>query len=622
MGKTVPTSIMKFVPLSHPDLAPLSLALEEGNPVVLESRPRSTVYLGAICDGRGMVKSLVEIWTQDFSRDRDSLTLPVLNVVADQQWGQMVKGYASAESGNLWRGEWEDKGVGALVVADDEWWAVCEDNAWLAKRELPSYSESEFRYLVSADKKKILALSSDAPMGPNVKLAEKVFKGHSVFNREGGRLMVREAHSFNFGNFVDFLGKEGSGLLKEALRLPLAKVGSKKIPGEGVDRAGAGFLMGRSGVADRIAEIFFLKLCAIRGALSSVQEALASLKIPFGGLTEDSFGVEISPTGMALPFLWTHQVLLCDTPRFAPFLLGPRGEVFPLAVAPENGSIYSPPGRFHSVSGFARLHVKSVTLPDDDGLVVISGTLRTSEVLESSRKDLLRLGFNAGGGKRGEFYATLETRKGDEDWRFLSFPMIPPPGITSDLVGESGTLFEKVSFDLYPGVGATRDLYSLAVLAFRVLFTAGGSQLSEKLDEFFDLVRKFSGGSKESEWSTGAGQLLDFVNSASGEKWREGFGPHNVVEQATPELAYDAIPKHLWWSVVSWIGQLFPGSMSGSFSNDFDDFDRRAPELVFEAPLVRLDELIDQARLLLFGNASVNRDLLRVVMNVKNRSRS
>lgn len=543
MGKTDEASPTEFLTLDHPLFPLLSLAVEDGEPVVLETRPRSTVYLGGICDSHGQVREFLELWVQDFSRDRSALTLPVPNVLADRQWKQLVKGYAENPAQDLWRGTWEEKCLGAFVIDSKEWWPICEDDGILKKKELPTYSGSEFRYLRSPDGQALLALSPDAPLGPDVRMADEVFKGRPVFNREGGRMMIRQAAPFDFGRFVDFLTTEGSTTLKDAMRFPLAELQSNKVPSEGMDRSGQGFIHARSGVSDRMAEIFFLKLCALRGAMAAVTSAVKTLKIPFGGITADSFAVDISATGTGLPFLWTHQVLLRDAPGFAPFPLGPTGENFPLAIAPDPGSIYSPPGQFQARSGLARMHVKTMTAPDDEGLVVFSGTLRTPEPLETSRKDLLRLQFKIGGGKRGEFYATLDTLAGDDEWRFLSYPFIPPEGMDVESMGESGTLFEKVSFDLFPGVGSTRDLHSLGVLAFRVLFSISGSDLSERLDEFHVMLRRFGGGSDDSQWATGSGRLLDFVNSPAGDKWREKFGPRNVIGKKTLESPYDATPR-------------------------------------------------------------------------------
>ncbi len=608
---------MEFVAFPDPSLAPLFLAVENGIPVILETRPRALVYLGAVCDGRGQVQELMEIWTQDFSRDRDAITRPILNVVADQQWRELIDGYASVDERQLWRGAWEDEPIPAMVMGGlaGEIYPVCEDAEVLRKKMLPSYHESEFRYLVTGEDS-LVSLSPDAPDGPGVKTVEEFFGEKVLFNREGGRLMVRRAASFDFGRYVDFLGSEQTGALRKALRAPAAEVMAGKLPEDGNDRSGAGFIQGRSSVADRVAEVFFLKLCALRGAMGAVEKSLEALRVPFGGLGEDSFVVNVSQTGTGLPFLWTQDVQLCDTPRFVQFPLGPTGEGFPLAIAPETGSIYAPPGRFHAVNGTVTMHVRKITAPED-GKVVMSGTLRTSEPLDSSRKDLLRLQFAVRGGKRCEFFATLDTQKGDGEWRFLSYPMELPEELDPEKVGESGVMFERVNFDLFPGVGATRDLYSFGVLAFRVLFSATDGDLGHRLDEFQSMLKVFGGGNVESEWATGAGRLLDFINTATGEKWQEEFGPQNVATEVLPGAAKDAIPKGLWWNVVGWVGQLFPGAMQGSFSRNLEDYDRRAPHIVMKAPLERLDDLIEQARLLLFGDPSVNRDLMRIVANAK-----
>ncbi len=80
------------------------------------------------------------------------------------------------------------------------------------------------------------------------------------------------------------------------------------------------------------------------------------------------------------------------------------------------------------------------------------------------------------------------------------------------------------------------------------------------------------------------------------------------------------MPDSLWWNVFEWVLRLFPGSIPGAFAKNYEDYDHRAPEVVFEPVLESLDILVVQARLLLFGNPASNNELGRVIKAVMAKS--
>ena len=371
-----------------------------------------------------------------------------------------------------------------------------------------------------------------------------------------------------------------------------------------------------------MAEILFLKLCALRGAFAAVSAAVASQKVPFLNLCGGSFGVSLAEPASGLPFLWNHRVSVCAASNVIPVALGVGDEEVLLSCGETTRSIYRAARLGTAAEGIARVRIRKITPPDDGGLSVIEGTLQTDEPLDASRKDLLEINLRLGRGRRLAIYGNLMSRRPVAgEIRFLSFPQKVPADILDELERGGVQFAEKVDFRVIPRLGATCDLFSLGVLAVRSLLSSGDGSLAASLDDVLSLAHAYGGTYGANDWDTGSGQLADFVGSDKGAAWRDKLGPARVAEGISGEDAAAAIPGRLWWQVVGFVGRLFPGEMPGSFCKDFDDFEARAQEGVFAAPLETLDGLIEHCRTLLFGNPVASREILSVIRAVAARHR-
>jgi hypothetical protein len=624
---------MELIDLQVPGCGGLSLAVEASRdaavaqPCLLEVRAEAVVFLGALCDPGGAAREWVEIRVQEIAgiqgkldASAGSLTNPLL----DSRWLRMIDGHARSDREAMFRGPWETvhgppwflNATGTALVRPDGDWHLCQDDELLSRHRLATFSESFHRYLVSTNGEAVFVpLTDGSPRSPSTKEFSDVFKDLQAVNREGGLLMIRRLPGLKFEDFVDFLGGKDFGTdPKELLRVPAVGAYKGFIEKNAYAQAGIGFIHGRTTVSERVAEILFLKLTALRGAFGAVADAIAAQKLPFLGLRADSFAVSITEPAPGLPFLWNHRVHQSAISTVVPVALGVGNEEMLLPCVDTPRSLYRAERLAAATEGQARVRVRKITPPDDGGLSVIEGTLQTDESLQASRKDLLELDLRLAKGKRFKVYGNFVAQRPTAgENRFLSLPLAVPADVLEELERGGMQFSERVDFRVLPRLGATCDLFSMGVLSVRAILCGPSRVLAESVDDLLGLVHAYGGTFEASEWDTGSGQLAGFVASEKGVAWRDKLGSICIAEGISAEDAAAAIPSRLWWQIIEFIGRLFPGEMPGSFARDFDDFEARAPERVFAEPIEALDGLVQAARSLLFGNPVASREILTVI---------
>lgn len=628
---------MELIDLKVPGCEGLSVAVEAVNadvsrPWVIETRADAVVYLGALCDREGAPREWVEIRVQEISGIEgklESSSGEVTGPLLDKRWGKMAEGHAGSDREMLFRGEWERvhgppvylSGDGT-ALAETGGWELCTDDELLARHRLATFTESWHRYLVSEDGTKFVPLTASAPRSPATVEPEVAFAGLQAVNREGGLMMIRKLAGLAYEDFVDFIsGKDFGSDPRELLRVPPVGLYQRFVEKNAHGQAGVGFINGRSGMTERLAEVLFLKLAALRGAFGALSSAVVAQKLPYLGLSADSFGVSLAEPAPALPFLWNHRVSLNAAPSVVALPSGPGGERMLVPCAEITRSIYRANRLTAATEGRGRVRIRKITPADDGGFSVIEGTLQTDEPLEVSRKDVLELDLRFARGKRFKIHANFVSGKAVQgENRFLSLPVAVPADVLEELEKGGVQFSEKVEFRIVPGLGATADLFSMAVLAVRTLF-AGPTPLAESVDDLLALTHAYGHTFEASDWDTGSGHLSTFIASEKGKSWRDKLGPARVAEGVASEDAAQAIPPRLWWQVVEFTGRLFPGESPGSFAKDFEDYDSNAPERVFTGAMEALDGLIENCRSLLFGNPVASREILSVIRGVAAKGR-
>lgn len=630
---------MELVDLKIPGSCGLAVAVEAVNPggrrvCILETRADAVVYLGALCDPAGAPREWVEIRVQEISGIETKLDAGARDVTGsmlDQRWQRMVEGHATADREMLLRGPWEKlhgdplflTEAGTALAIPEGGWKLCLDDELLARHRLATFSESWHRYLVTTSgETRFVPLTASAPRSPATIEIDAAFPGLQALNPEAGLLMIRRLPGLKYEDFVDFIsGKDFGANPRELLRVPPVGLYQKLLEKNAQGQAWVGFIHGRSSVTERLAEILFLKLNVLRGAFEALSASVASQKLPYLGLSADSFGVSLAEPAASLPFLWNHRISLCAVSSVMPLPVGPGGDNLLLPCAEIPRSIYRAERLTTATEGRGRVRIRKITPADDGGFSVIEGTLQTDELLEVSRKDVLELDIRLPRGKRYKIHANFVTQRAAQgENRFLSVPLPLPPEVLQELESGGAQFSEKVEFRIIPSLGPTADLFSMGVVAVRTLFM-DEAPLAESVDDLLALMHAYGHTFEASEWDTGSGNLCTFINSEKGKDWRDKLGPVRVARGISAEDAVLAIPLPLWWQVIEFAGRLFPGEMAGSFAKDFDDFEARAPERVFEEPIAALDGLIENCRSLLFGNPVASREILSVIRGVQARKR-
>lgn len=622
---------MEFVNLRLPECSNLTVAVEEAPDGAF--RPRgitisadAVVYLGALCDPVGNPRELVEIWIQEvegIQRRFDATTAGLSNQTLDERWKKMVKGYGVADGPAVVRGPWESEHPspsflsedGLEVIYPEGAWELCEDDELLRKMGLSTFSGTLHRYLVSlADPSglRFVPLTIDAKRNSRTIPFEEAFPNLRHVNREGGLMMVRTAPAFAFDDFVDLLGgKEFEGGYRKLLRVPL--MGNYEVFRDPAALAppGAGFIHGRGRGGKRIMETVFLKLCALRAAFQAVRTAEAAQMVPFLNLSADSFGVSLGASPVGLPFLWSQQVRLRSASNVVPAALGVGDEEIHILCGEQPGaSPYVAPGLTAPVEGSAKVRFGQPTPADDRGLSIVEGSLRTELSFDPSWHDLLELDVQTGQHDRLRLYAKFLPRRPDtSEHRFQTLDIELPEKFV-----EGSELVAPASFRVIPRLGSSRDLYSLGVLAIRTLMTRDGRPLADvHRDLMGGLLADYNRLFEEKEWDTGSRTLADYMLAGRGDEWRVALGPVLSGHGLSHEEAAEAIPERLWWQIVEFAARLLPGEIPSSFCSGFNDFEVRAPALVFDDPLSTIDGLIEQCRAVLFDDLAADREILTII---------
>lgn len=594
-----------------------AVAIEGGKMLLLEQRAGARVYLGALLDGLDQVREWLEIWTQTTSgladdelANQQGLTNPLF----DRRWEEMAAMQSASAASSVWRGDWECFAIAPQVVSGrpllEGHWRLCEDETLLKKKRLTSYVQTAHRYLMNEEETCFVRLSENsAQAGGATPSREEAFGESEVFNEEGGRIMIRQLPTMTLTEIADLLRGDGDVSVRSGLDEKLAMQGSQL-------RQGSLFLVGGESAAERAAEVFYLKLSLLAGVTGQIRATAAATKLPLGGVATEAFGVRLSTTCEALPALWTQQVIPGWLSQYVGISLGPSDDKFPASGQEIAGSIYRPPRLVGLSGGMARVRLSSFGEPDSDGLVVLKGSLESSAALErASRRDVLRLIV------RDEdhdltVYATINGHaQGSSEWSFVSYAMKVPEAMR-ERYAEGGLLAKRVEFELFRRPSPGADLYGLGMVALRVLL----ARSSDELEELRELVREINQAvatsMNEGAWDTGGGDLGTLLEGEKGTKWLPHLNSEQLMDGLSESDASAGLPRKMWWEVISWICRLFPEEMPGAFLESYDDYDTRAPELVFDQALAEIESLAQRAKQMVVGNPLANREILEVIRSV------
>ena len=608
-----------------------------GHFVLLRSTPLARVLLGCLADGSGRPLEWLELWLQ--STEYGDGTAPAFrehltNAGWDARWRDLAASLRAGEGNSLIATPLENGHLPPAVLdveagcflpltdfAQGRRLTLCVDDALLADAGLPGYASSTERYLYSPDgdpaNAVFVRLRREAPgnartVDPDG--TEPAPSSTRTLGLGGGGLIVRRFAPLSLEDFSDVAGGRPWKGLDNARKIFRVPGVYRLLEDEDAMRYGSAHLFsaaqGRSG---KLAEALYLKLQVFSQALRLVRGHVRQTQLPFLNLSADSFRVRLGATGFGLPFLWTSQAELAQPG--AAFALPLRNTALRYfqGIEPLTTSVYRPGFVGIAQAGTANIRVRKVFPPTEEGLA-LECTIRTGERLSNDENDLISVNLPLNAGQAdllGHLDFTQARSEGEAVLRTL--PQTFPEAVAEALRAAEGSTFSRLEFNIHSPLSTPFDLYSLGVVALRLLLAEDGNALPDVLDRAFSLAH-------EAAQSLSPGELPERIAQAFAEdgRWRETLGfQHALYTKSTEPPVTDAdLPNRLWWSTLAYVLRLFPKLLPESFCKGYGDAPPLALETVFDAPVRELDGLLRRWRAFLLGDWRQNQEISRVIGSI------
>jgi hypothetical protein len=603
-----------------------------GGLVALRSTLDGRVFLGCIADAAGRIREWLELHIQDAEVLRgSSLAGRVLlsNSMLDERWRRQAQAFERMGAAEVVTCGWEtspplptflDVASRSPVHPRDErsgtYWQLCRDEAVLSQRGLPSYAGSLHRYLYLPDsdpEAPLIPVTPGAPTNDRTRLLSEACPACAKlipFNPAAGLVLVTRHYPTDLEGFLDLLGggtkprRSGRAVGSVDPGPALSHLGERapNYPGR--------LFLEAQGKHSRLIEAFHLKLALLSDAVASVHAVIRDLQWPFLNLSEQSFRVDLNAEGGLLPFLWNVHPKLIEPGQAVPVSVKTADLTYYVSPLIEETSVYRPLSTALPVRGRASLRIRKV-VADSPEAVTVEGTLATQERIELNRSDLVFLPFGLPSGHLClHAHLAADSALAGDEYRFRTVSHHFVPDQVCDLRDAEGVPMPDVLFEVVPLLSSPCDLYSLAVLALRVLLVDRGASLPVVVDEMLSLAREVQVGFDPGTPLEAAVERV----FRSDPRWLRSLGPHRLTEEGiAPEEALGLIPEELWWSTLALVVRMFPGVGPASLCRDYGDARPGGLHLVFERVLTDLDALILKTRCLVTPDGRSDRQIAALI---------
>ena len=593
--------------------------------VGLGEEPAASRFLGCVVDAGGRVHEWLEweVQTTDFPVASGS---PVLlnNALLDAEWTRHSLALRELTPGHCLQTGWEASHPAPMILdaAGGEpvavpGWELCRDEAALTAAGLPTYSGSLHRYIWNGAKAppRFLAASPGTPSpeepADSPGSVSAALPAGMSFNPAAGLLRTQTFLPLSLAAFSDALGgTPWPGLPQAVGPVPLGRAYESLRHMEEPEFSGTHLFSARRGRAGRLAEVFHLKLHLLLGAARAVRALVSTTRLPLLDLSSESFRVTLEEPATGLPFLWTARPVLVRPGTAMALAVPTTGAALRYFLPPPGGPTRYRPAEFGRVaSGRGTVRLRSVRAAPGEP-VEVEGTLVAEEGLPETVSDLLRLRLRLGDGTRVELFGHLDTKEGlaAGEARFRTVPQRLPTPVVTALGAAGGTTLSGVSFETLPLLGSPCDLYSLGVLAVRVLLVNEANTLAVALDEMLSLTRQSGGGNATLPLH---GRLEALAGADP--RWSQNLGPQRLLRAGTSS---DALPAGLWWEALAVVARCFAGVGADSPCRDLGDFPAGAPEVVFDRLIHDLEALTLRTRSLVVIDWQQNREIRAAIRRV------
>lgn len=601
--------------------------------LLLRELPGARVYLGALCDLEGRIHEWLEIWVQalelrdlTFSNYEERLA----NHAFDQRWQSE---YASSKSGlpdSVLVTGMEGKNPGPILIlrpakgatspflpVEPATCQVCRDDNLLSSHGLPAYSTSPFRYLhdpAATGQKSFFATTDDAPKSPHAHSTEQLFSSpeiRAVFNPHAGLVRVTRFDPLGFDEHVQVLeGRPWLGVAPGGARVIHDGIYAE-LQTWSANPKGISFLLhGNDDLRDKLAEVLFLKLSLLHDLFQEVRRFVKAQQLPLLNLSPASFRVRLDHTGNQFPALWSAKCALVKPGQAYPLKIKATEQRYFIRLGRVEPTPYLPEGLGAHSFGVGSVRLRNVAA--DHAGTVIEGTLVAEDYLRLDAQDLLWFKLPLAEEKL-EFYAHVQLSEtvAPKEARFRTVPTRLAEPLVASLKQAAGSTFQKAPYEIWPLLSSPCDLYSLGIIAIRLLLANSRSNLPVVVDDVLSLSRYFGKdpGAKE--------DLLPQLQAllANEPKLKDLVSPHALIEREwTPAQAREQVAMELWLDTICLLLRLFPGAGSHAYCRSFGDVSPLALETVFDKPIHELEVLLARLRSLLLPTLASNEEIAGVLL--------
>ncbi|MHC4213994.1 MAG: hypothetical protein ACYSWP_11530, partial [Planctomycetota bacterium] len=604
-----------------------------GHLVLIRETIDARVLLGCLIDKSGRLHEWLELWLQNteflintVSACRQSIS----NKTLDQQWHRQAQAFEKLDEQAIIMTAWETENplptfldistlspIHPCDTNSSEQWKLCKDEGLLQQKQLPNYCSSIHRYLylpASGPDSHFIPVTPGAPTNDYTKPISEICGDSSKFiplNPSAGLMMVKKHEPIALETFIDILnGAKWDGIKHGRSVLDI----DEKLYALSKDRnfsceQGRLFLE-THGMCGRFIETFHLKLRLLADIVSSVHAMVSQLNRPMLNICPENWQVKIGEYGRGLPFLWTATALIADPGDAIKLAIEKSDFQYYLPALTTGTSVYRPIVTSMTTRGNASVRIREV-LPDTGDTTIVEGTFTTRERIDVAGFDLISFQLNLTHGSVN-LYGRLEENSAmaTGEWRFRTVGQKFGDVIVSDLRSAQGVPMHGIPFEIIPLLSSPCDMYSLAVMAVRILLNDDKTTLPVAIDETLSLSRQVNMDSDSS-----ANLETRIRNTfANDNRWLESLGPqHLTFDKITAEDALGLIPNELWWAALAIILRMFPGADPESECKNYGDAKPGGLHKVFERTITDLDNLILRSRSLIVADWKSNQEIAAVI---------
>ena len=602
--------------------------------IILREGLEGTEYLGCITDAAGRVLE----WTVVTVQKPDAVLntwrfgdTTLTNRMLDQRWVERETMARDRYGRQVVVTTWESTHPRPLLIDTapvGPWhpihgesaqpWVLCRDDHVLREAGLPAYSTSLARYLYLRDFSEgtpFVPVTPDSPANSRTLPPDEVFGSPSErlrFNSWAGFMSIRRLAPVSLNEYVDVLnGLPWSDICRfpGSLRAALPDCILMDAASRNLDR-GRLFLT-HHGIDVRLLEALYLKILVFQSALLAVRDAVETLERPLLNLTDESFDIAFGSDFSEIPFLWTAKAQLIDAGTATQIRLG-EGEVSYANLTVKPAAPYTPLAAKTPFSGHGTVRVRRVDIQVDEA--VIEGTLVTGTAAQDiGRHDVIRLRLNAEG-KTFDLSARVDERAAlaANEYRFRTIPL-PLDAEAKRIVERiEGTRFPQVPYQVIPRLSTPCDLYSLGVLACRVLLQSPSRRLAEVLDEIQALSHQVGLEEGDEPISEKVARIMK-----RDKRWQEVLGPEWATLPDDEEADSHAIPEELWYDLLGLICRLFPEMGPHSICPTFGDVPGGSLYGIFDRAIAGFCAFGSRVRSMLLNDFSYNDEVRSVIEDVR-----